>query len=91
MVSSSQEVGRVLGNLSKEQTVIKSNISPNEQNASAFIVNQEQLLFYGSLTVTANLYSSDSLVWNHPVYGDLNTQEWNGDYESSTLLYTTNF
>lgn len=86
MTNVSRDLGAVLGNMSKEQSDIKSNISPNEQNANAFIVSQEQVQLSGTLTVTAYFYPEDSFILDHPVYGELDSSvlKLDGGYAETT-------
>lgn len=74
------ELGKVLG----------GNIRKTDDYRDDFIENEElKDLLLGFLKgvnvsavgyITKWYYDLDALIWNHPVLGDLNTQEWNGGY-----------
>jgi hypothetical protein len=83
MTGSTGELGRFLGGLSREQSDIKSNLSADEVEASNFLFFFEQFIVGGELVVTKKFYSDDALVWNHPVYGDLNVYSWNDTHDTS--------
>ena len=72
MTNVSRTLGAAIGTMSREQSDIKSNISPNEQSANAFIINQEQISLSGSVVVSKRTLSN-VLTVAHPVYGVVGT------------------
>ncbi len=84
-VNNSQLLGERLGNLNSEQQGVKANLSPNEQDANAFIVNNEQLVIEMELTVTKKVPYSDSFILDHPVQGELDsaTLKLDGGYDAT--------
>lgn len=80
MPSSVQQLGAMLGKNIKEQSRIKENLSPDEFDSQLGLYNTEQVAVELVVSSESKCYDTNALVWNHPVYGDLNVQEWNGDY-----------
>jgi len=81
-LDSTSQVAAIIGGLSREQGSIKESFA--DQGDSSFLLSPfESVKVSGEVVVTKNVYASDSLVWNHPVNGDLNVFVWNGGYDSS--------
>ena len=86
VVSSGMDVGekelaRIIGSSIRNQSSIQENLSPDEAGAQLSTLNSEQLVLELEFTATKRVPYSDSLVFNHPVQGDLNVYSWNKGYD----------
>jgi len=77
MTTTAQELGKLLGQRSKEQSQIKENLSPDEFASQLVIFNQVEMVTEVGFTADGQCYDTNSFVIDHPVYGDI---------DSATLL-----
>jgi len=85
MPDSIAEIGRIIGNLSKEQSTIKENISADETETQDTIYAS----FVSELQCTGIInkltYPTDSFILDHPIYGELDSSvlKLDGGYDPS--------
>ena len=89
-MSDAKELGRLLGNISSQQSRIQENIYPDDPNAQLLVQKRDVIVMTMEGTVTANLLSPSSFYIDHPVYGDVDSAVLaiDGGYASSTTNQT---
>lgn len=88
MADSATELGRYLASLSNQQSQLSSQISPDDSDPLLTLYNTDNIIVEGVLSVTTKLYATNSLIWNHPIQGDLDVFAWDGGYSSTSLQGT---
>lgn len=85
-LNTADKLGKVIGNLAREQSILADNISPDDPNQSLLVGVNENIIVAGKLIVNQYTYPTDSFIIDHPVYGDIDSAVLNidGGYASET-------
>lgn len=87
-MDNSTQLGRMIGMLAVNQSNLSSQISPDESDPLMTLFNNEEVVIEGVMTLNTLLFSTSGLVWDHPVYGDLDVFAWDEGYASTILINT---
>ena len=82
------EVGKIIGKTISEQSVVKENLSADSADNELNVINQEELVVDGKITITKKIYATDSFILDHPVQGELDSAVYKLDegYEALSGL-----
>lgn len=88
--SETDQLGTKIGDLSKDQDDLHSQISPDEAGALLQSVSLEKVSIGGTLKVIKRTYPTDSFILDHPVYGELDSSvlKLNGGYAEEIAGFT---
>lgn len=84
MAGEAQQLGRFIGNLSRKVDTVQENLNASESNAVLQIYSEQVIEVQGYYSLVRKNYALNTLVWDHPVYGDLDVFVWDGGYLVST-------
>lgn len=90
-----KKLGQKLAGTEKDVNDLKSNINPDDPNASFPVFNTEEIVIEGTTEFRKRVYDSTSFIVDHPVYGDVDSSTLNidGGYDTSdpeddTVIFT---
>jgi hypothetical protein len=86
-MSSASDLGRFIGKLSNEQSVIKDNMSGDEEIRILELEDSDEIIFDENATATALFFEDNALVFDHPIYSDLNVYIWDAGYEGTEIMW----
>ena len=86
MVDASVELGKVLGKLSVSQSATNEQLSGDDSAGSIGLYLSMGVKVSGVLKRTKYFWASTTLVFDHPVNGDLDVFAWDVGYSSSEAL-----
>ena len=72
-LSSAEELGRFLADVSNNQLILKEELVPNEVFQSIIISPWERVLLLERVPSRKIFYGSNSFILDHPVYGELDS------------------
>lgn len=86
-LSTTSQLGQLLGGMSRRQDDIASQISPDDANDSLLIQNSLSVVLQGTVTATQRIIAASTFVLDHPVYGylDSTTLRLDGGYTSGSI------
>ena len=90
-LSPESEIAAIINKTAKTQDDILENAFPDE-GLNVFILSPfETINLTSSYTITALMLGTSAFVIDHPVYGDIdsNTLHLDGDYASTSVLYSS--
>lgn len=81
------ELGQILGSNIRKTEDYRDDFIENEEVLDILLANLESVIVSGGFVVRAFYFDEDSLVFNHPVRGDLNVFVWNGGYSGYEVFW----
>ena len=89
-LSTASKLGKELAASKQTESSLSDNISPDDPSEQIIIGAGGSVVVSGTIHVIGKEYDEDSLVFNHPIQGDLNVFVWNGGYSGDeVILYDT--
>ena len=88
-IGSANKLASAIASQSNDIQTLQSNISPDDPNAVFPLFFNYRLIQSGELIVKKKVYELNALVWDHPVYGDLDVYIWDAGYDDTQdeILY----
>lgn len=87
-LSDTSKLAQLLSEQNRETNDLKSNISPDDNNVSLSLFDNERpIIMSGLIVVSKYTYATDSFILDHPVYGSLDsaTLALDGGYTTLTV------
>lgn len=90
-VTPTAELGQTIKQLGKDINITNQNLSPDETDNVMILTPLDTF----ELTLTVNVYrrnyETNTLVFDHPTYGDLDVFIWDGGYAGDGALFPMTF
>jgi hypothetical protein len=90
MTNSAVDLGKAIAGIANRLSTVESNIYPDDPSAQLQLILSEGLALNENGFVYVKVYSSNSFILDHPVYGNIDSSvlQLDGGYSTSTLNQT---